>query len=163
MEKYREDHIQKHIKPYSYQEEMVKIILNKENDIRNFIINLETGKGKTYTSVMIIKKLLNENSENKFVFLVENVALADQQSKYIENFNLDTLKIVGGKNKITSRKKFDQIKNDFNVMVIVGEIFYRCLSRGYFTLKDFKMIIFDECHHCDQGHHYNKIMRDFIF
>lgn len=147
-----------------YQTDILETVINNtEKENKNFIINLETGRGKTYISIMIIQKLLEKNKDSKFVFLVENVALANQQNEYLKKFNLNTKKVIGGKNDITSLDKFETFLEDINVLVIISAIFYSCLCRGYFTLYRFKMIVFDECHHCDQGHFYNKIMRDFYF
>jgi len=34
---------------------------------------------------------------------------------------------------------------------------------GFTNMADIDLIVFDECHHTDQDHLYNLIMRDFFF
>ena len=81
---------------------------------QNAIIFMETGKGKTYLSIMVIKDLFNEgyniNSENsnrlrkvisnspKVIFLVCEVALVLQQAEVIKlNTGLKVKEFRGGK------------------------------------------------------------------
>ena len=37
------------------------------------------------------------------------------------------------------------------------------LLHGFVKMEELTMIIFDECHHADQEHLYNLIMRDFFY
>lgn len=41
--------------------------------------------------------------------------------------------------------------------------FYDLLMHGFIKMEEINLIIFDECHHTDQDHLYNLIMRDFFY
>jgi endoribonuclease Dicer len=41
--------------------------------------------------------------------------------------------------------------------------FYDLLMHGFLHMEEIDLIIFDECHHTDQDHLYNLIMKDFYF
>jgi superfamily II DNA or RNA helicase len=41
--------------------------------------------------------------------------------------------------------------------------FYDLLMHGFVKMEEVSLIIFDECHHTDQDHLYNLIMRDFFY
>jgi len=41
--------------------------------------------------------------------------------------------------------------------------FYDLLMHGFLKMEQIDLVVFDECHHTDQDHLYNLIMRDFFF
>lgn len=41
--------------------------------------------------------------------------------------------------------------------------FYDLLMHGFIKIDEIDLIVFDECHHTDQEHLYNLIMKDFFF
>lgn len=55
----------------------------------------------------------------------------------------------------------EYIKHD--VFVAMAKKFYDLLMHGFIKMEDIQLIVFDECHHTDQDHLYNLIMRDFFF
>lgn len=57
-------------------------------------------------------------------------------------------------------------RNEFeanDVFIFIAKKFYDLLLHGYIKIEDLDLIIFDECHHADQEHLYNILMRDFFF
>jgi ERCC4-related helicase len=151
-------------------------------DRENAVVFMETGKGKTFLSIMVIKSVYNEplyiNIENsskqhrkveknshRVVFLVCEVALVIQQSEVI---NLNTGLIVktfrGGKmSNYNTYEKFREFWNSGEVFVSTPSILYKLLSVGYLRIEDIRLLVFDECHHCNQDHPYNLIMSEFYF
>ena len=54
---------------------------------KNIIVYLGTGSGKTFIAVMLIKHMRDLLGRNKkVVFLVNNVALLEQQAQVIRDF-----------------------------------------------------------------------------
>jgi ERCC4-related helicase len=47
--------------------------------------------------------------------------------------------------------------------VAMAKKFYDLLMHGFTKMEEIDLIVFDECHHTDQDHLYNLIMRDFFF
>jgi superfamily II DNA or RNA helicase len=47
--------------------------------------------------------------------------------------------------------------------VAMAKKFYDLLMHGFVKMEEISVIIFDECHHTDQDHLYNLIMRDFFY
>ena len=50
-----------------------------------------------------------------------------------------------------------------DVLIIIANKFYDLLMHGFMHMEEVDLLIFDECHHADQDHPYNLIMRDFWF
>ena len=48
-------------------------------------------------------------------------------------------------------------------MVVMAKKFYDLLMHGFIKIESIDLLIFDECHHTDQDHLYNLIMKDFYF
>ena len=157
--------------PRKYQQEIFEKAKNK-----NSIIYLDTGRGKTFISIMLMADLLKiklpvfekpEFDKNiKIIFLVCDTALIEQQKNTISlNLNLEVGTIQGKKNKkaksdlITFRKMWES----YDIFVAIPSIVYKLLSKGFLKISEISMIIFDECHHTNADHPYNKIMTEFYF
>ena len=153
-------------------------IYNEAKD-RNSIIFMETGKGKTFLSIMLMSRVLgidiveNPNIDiskidksKKIIFLICDTALVKQQSEAIN-------KILGIEVGILQGKKQKKSKNDYiefrklweskNIFVAIHNVIYKLLSCGFLRFSEINMLIFDECHHADSSHPYNDIMNEFYF
>jgi len=162
---------QKRFEPRDYQ---IKVF-EKAKD-KNSIIYMETGKGKTIVSIMLIAHFLgidiNKDQKpkldkrKKVIFFVCDTALVDQQKKRISSLlNVEVGTIQGKKDK-KSKNDYDCfIKKweSLNIFVAIPSIVYKILSCGFIKIFDISMIIFDECHHTADDHAYNKIMTEFYF
>ena len=157
--------------PRQYQQ---KIFLKAKK--QNSIIYLETGRGKTYISIMLMADLLNIqlpifekpniDKNKKIIFLVCDTALIEQQKNSISiNLNLDVGTIQGKKNKKAKSdlNTFRKMWESYNIFVAIPTIIYKLLSRGFLKISEIDLIIFDECHHAIADHPYNKIMNEFYF
>jgi len=157
--------------PREYQE----IVFQNAKD-KNSIIYMETGKGKTIISIMLIANFLgidinkDENpkidKKKKIIFFVCDTALVDQQKNRISSLlNVEVGTIQGKKDK-KSKNDYEYFKKKWeslNIFVAIPSIIYKILSCGFIRIFDISMIIFDECHHTADDHPYNKIMTEFYF
>ena len=167
--------VKKHsiLKPRDYQQK----IFDKAKD-KNSIIYVETGKGKTFISIMLMAYHLGidlnntSNSKIKFdknkkiIFFVCDTALIEQQKKAISKIlNIEVGTIQGKKSK-KSKSDFDLFKkmwDSVTVFVAIPSVIYKMLSCGFLKIFDISMMVFDECHHTSDEHPYNKIMNEFYF
>ena len=147
---------------------------------RNTIIFLETGMGKTYIGIMLIKEIfgepLNANAKNeidyvkktnkKVLCLFQTVSLLLQQSKVIKhNTNLKILRLYGNNEKSAffNHSKFNKTLTHYDIICATPESIYRYFTFGYLNKNDFELILIDECHHCKGDHFYNRVLSHFIF
>ena len=147
---------------------------------RNIIIFLETGLGKTYIGIMLIKEIfgepLNANAKNeidydkktnkKVLCLFQTVSLLLQQSKVIKhNTNLKVLRLYGNNEKSAffSHSRFNKTLANHDIICATPECIYRYFTFGYLSKEKFELILIDECHHCKGDHFYNKVLSHFIF
>jgi ERCC4-related helicase/dsRNA-specific ribonuclease len=157
--------------PKDYQVELFNFA--KE---QNSIIFLETGLGKTYIAIMLIKNMFDEplncniqtpveykkKTHKKVIFLFKTITLLMQQAKVLKNnTKLKIYKIYGGDHTpsyVTFRKSMDK----YDVVCATPESIYRYLTFGYLKLDQIGMIILDECHHAKEKDYYNRILKQFI-
>jgi ERCC4-related helicase len=50
-----------------------------------------------------------------------------------------------------------------DVLVMMAKKFYDLLVHGFIKMEQISLLVIDECHHTDQEHLYNLIMRDFYY
>ena len=157
--------------PRDYQ----KQIFEKAKD-QNSIIFVETGKGKTFISIMLMAESLGININNeekpkydknkKIIFLVCDTALVEQQRNQIQKIlNIEVGTIQGKKDK-KSKNDYDSFRKKWNSLTIfvgIPSIIYKLLSSGFINIFQISMLIFDECHHTADDHPYNQIMKEFYF
>ena len=157
--------------PRDYQKQIFEKAKNQ-----NSIIFVETGKGKTFISIMLMADLLGINIDNdekqkydknkKIIFLVCDTALVEQQRNQIQNIlNIEVGTIQGKKDK-KSKNDYDSFIRKWNSLTIfvgIPSIIYKLLSCGFINIFQISMLIFDECHHTADDHTYNQIMKEFYF
>ena len=161
--------------PKPYQKELLEKAKQK-----NTIIFLETGMGKTYIGIMLIKEIfgepLNANAKNeidyvkktdkKVLCLFQTVSLLLQQSKVIKhNTNLKVLRLYGNNEKSAffNHSKFNKTLSHYDVICATPECIYRYFTFGYLNKNHFELILIDECHHSKGDHFYNRVLSHFIF
>ena len=106
------------------------------------------------------------DKSKKIIFFVCDTALINQQKRHIEEIlNIQVGTIQGKKDKKSKSDYETFIKkwNSFNVFIAIPSIIYKILSCGFIKIFDITMLIFDECHHTNLEHPYNKIMDEFYF
>ena len=159
--------------PRNYQIEIFN-----EAKKQNSIIYVETGRGKTFISIMLMADLLKIDIQNplntnknidkrkKIIFFVCDAALVEQQKKSIEEILKIQVGIFQGKKSKKAKSDYETFRekwNSLNIFIAIPAIIYKLLSCGYFNIFEVSMLIFDECHHTNADHYYNKIMNEFYF
>ncbi|KAI8332965.1 putative dicer-like protein [Choanephora cucurbitarum] len=154
--------------PREYQYELLKKAISE-----NVIAVLDTGAGKTLISVMLIKHMLaieaqkaeaDAKYKRKLIFfIVDRVPLVFQQANVIKsNCDARLKEICGDMNVDTwAKKTWRDIFEHSDICVLTAEIFKSTLQRGFLSLEEVCLIIFDECHHAVKGHPFNMIMYEF--
>ena len=129
---------------------LFQVELLEKAKMKNIIVYLGTGSGKTFIAVMLIKHLRDEVAlKKKVVFLANNVALLEQQAEVISKMTgLKTGSYCGAHGVDDwGRKKWEQEWADNQVLVFIHQVFLNTLARGYIKMSDLALIIIDECHH----------------
>ncbi|XP_068758712.1 uncharacterized protein [Montipora capricornis] len=154
-------------KPRDYQKELFLSIM-----LGNTLVYLPTGSGKTLIAAMVLSCMKKLNPDKLMVFLVDRIPLVYQQSAYIKK-QLPDLRVgslVGGMEPEQSEQQKDVHKNlasgKIDILVLTHQIFLNFLATCTQTdpiirLSDVSVLVFDEAHHCQGNHPYNKIMGQF--
>lgn len=161
------------IKLYQNQRQ---IYLKAKEKPNNSIIFMETGKGKTLISILLMADLLNINifsqknsninKSKKIIFFVCDTSLVIQQQKAIEKYLKIPVAIIQGKKSKKSKSDYENFREffeNFSVFVAINNVIYKLLSCGFLEISEIDMFVFDECHHCNLDHPYNLIMEEFYF
>lgn len=135
----------------------------------NVIICLETGCGKTLIAAMLLKELSFKFSSSMpciAVFLVPTVMLVQQQANAIVEYADLKVGQYNGQNDDRSKwdiKKWECNINNLEVLVMTPQILLNVLHHAFIKLEAIKVLVFDECHHCQKGHPYAQIMEEYYF
>ncbi|KAL4065225.1 hypothetical protein V8B97DRAFT_1946194 [Scleroderma yunnanense] len=147
--------------PRKYQEE---IFIRAQSS--NIIAALDTGSGKTFISVLLIKWIvLQPQAIGKVVvFLVPKVALVEQQATFITSQTpLRVRKFHGSLDmELSDRANWKAAFESADVVVMTAQIFLNVLTHSHWNIDKVSLIIFDECHHTRKNHAYNGIMREYF-
>lgn len=180
---YGEDQEVKQIRDYQQE------IFEKCRD-KNTIIYLDTGTGKTFIAMMLAYHYLDfsrkMNKTQKIVVLANTVQLVRQQAqqfkkdvnkigelmdyKYVSWYRSKEVKFVVQEihshlveDELHSKEFFSRFYPNIDIMVLTPQILLNWLRRGKIVLDELSLIIFDECHHANEDHPYNQIMKEFYF
>jgi endoribonuclease Dicer len=156
---------QKNLYKIDHPREYQRTIFEEVKD-RNAIVFMETGKGKTYISVMLMNYLFGKQKGKKVIFLVCEGSLVEQQYMVIKNNTRMRIKqFIGGKmtGLLSDPKIFRKVWEDNDIFISTPQIVNKILTIGYLTFTEIDLLIFDECHHTDKDHPYNLLMTEFYF
>ncbi|EDO44279.1 predicted protein, partial [Nematostella vectensis] len=150
------------LKLRKYQEELAEPAIQGYNTV----ICAPTNSGKTFVAMEIAKQHLDKHSDHaKVIFIVSTQNLVLQQRQrfeaYLSNYAVCD---ISGVNSTEIPLKFLLKAND--VVVLTAQILLNALQNknelSSISLSDLSLLIFDECHHTNKNHSYNKIMHQYI-
>lgn len=139
------------INPRAYQLELLQLAIEK-----NIIAFLDTGTGKTLIALMLIKEM-----NGKCIFLAPVRILVKQQSAAAAMFGIPNMFIIGETAEAWDYYDWQTALSKVQCLFMTPELLLNSLRSGYLNLQQFKLIVFDECHHCNGNHPYMKIMVEF--
>ncbi|XP_070576462.1 endoribonuclease Dicer-like [Ptychodera flava] len=148
--------------PRAYQVELLERALEK-----NTVVCLQTGGGKTFIAVMLIKELAHhirkefqEDGKRTF-FLVNTVPLVAQQAGVIRTHtDLSVGEYVGAMGvDFWKGEKWNEEFSKHQVLVMTCQIFLDILLHGFLAMSRVNLLIFDECHRAVKNHAYREIMK----
>ena len=100
------------------------------------------------------------------VFIVSTVNLVLQQKERFENFLGDKYSVgeISGANSTEIPLKY--LLQSHKVVVMTAQILVNALNsktkEERVNLSDISLLLFDECHHADKEHPYNRIMEMYL-
>ncbi|KAJ6488501.1 hypothetical protein C8R47DRAFT_1125761 [Mycena vitilis] len=145
--------------PRHYQEEVLD--LAKQG---NVIAALDTGTGKTFIALLLLKWVSVVQPGSKGIFLAPKVALVEQQGRFIASHSaLRVLRLHGGLEiDLADRRGWNRKFQNYDIFVMTPQIFLNLITHSLWAIEKVALIILDECHHTRRSHPYNAIMREYF-
>ncbi|XP_043930553.1 endoribonuclease Dicer [Protopterus annectens] len=147
--------------PRKYQVELLEAALD-----HNTIVCLNTGSGKTFIAVLLIKELscqirdVNQHGK-RTVFLVSSETHVTQQVSAVRTHSdlkvgeYSSLK----ETQLWTKERWGHEFDEHQVLVMTCCIFLNILKHDYVSLSKLNLLVFDECHLAIQDHPYQRIMK----
>jgi endoribonuclease Dicer len=136
---------------------------------QNTIVVLDTGCGKTFIAVLLLRHMLEQELENRAqgqirktaFFLVDKVALCLQQYRFLHaNLEFPIAKRYGDGISIEKPEDWQAMAQESMVVVCTAQILLDLLNSGIVAMSQINVLIFDEAHHTKKSHPYAVIVRD---
>ena len=149
-----------------YQQQLFEVCV-----VKNSILYLPTGSGKTLIAVKVIDHFSDElkiplaDGGRRSLFLVNTVCLGKQVTEEIRNllglevacWNSETHK------KTWSKQRFHDEFGKNEVIVATAQLFLDAVKHSFISIADLNVIVFDECHHGRMNHPYHELMKQFQY
>jgi endoribonuclease Dicer len=152
--------------PREYQVELFERAKEK-----NTIAVLDTGTGKTLIATLLLRHIIEQELIDRddkkgpriSFFLVDKVALAEQQSQVLKiNLDYPIARVCGEFVDSTSTATFWKTQFEQNMVIVcTAEILYQVLHHSFVRIDQINLLIFDEAHHAKKNHPYARIIKDF--
>ncbi|GAA5920114.1 hypothetical protein JCM1841_004443 [Sporobolomyces salmonicolor] len=147
--------------PRSFQDEVARQAIE-----RNVLVRADTGTGKTYVAILLMRGLAAlppTSSEHKLViFLTPTVVLVKQQAQAIaERTTLLVKRFIGADGvDYWERERWIKQLDAADVCVMSPQIWLNVLANAYWSMDRVSLLVFDEAHHASKRHPYAEIMRN---
>ncbi|XP_052773443.1 antiviral innate immune response receptor RIG-I-like isoform X1 [Mya arenaria] len=137
-------------------------------DGENVIVMAPTNSGKTRVACRImqvhLRRKIAERKKGRILFLVENEALAIQQGVVCaERLPTYRTKVFSGNvHRLKKQMLWDFLERR-DIFVVTAQILVNALkAKKIESVREFSLIVFDECHHSNKQHMYNEIMARYL-
>uniref|UniRef100_A0A8C2H565 ribonuclease III n=1 Tax=Cyprinus carpio TaxID=7962 RepID=A0A8C2H565_CYPCA len=144
--------------PRKYQVELLEAALE-----HNTIVCLNTGSGKTFIAVLLIKELSHQiRGENgkRTVFLVNAASSVVQQASTVRTHSdLHVGDYMSQDMTSWPEEMWNREMIENQVLVMTCHIFLHVLKNGVLPLSKINLLVFDECHLAITDHPYREIMK----
>ena len=142
------------MKPRSYQLESFLASV-----IRNTILYLPTGAGKTLVSLLTIAYMKRMNPQKLFFFIVDRVPLVFQQGEYLrQHLGMSVLLACGEQNNDTGERAL----YSYDGICCTAQLLLNFLARGIVRVEDICCLVIDEVHHARKNHPYSLVMEKHV-
>ncbi|XP_052770381.1 antiviral innate immune response receptor RIG-I-like [Mya arenaria] len=147
-----------------YQEELAQ----EGCDGENVIVMAPTNSGKTRVACRImqvhLRRKIAERKKVRILFLVENEALAIQQGEVCaERLPTFRTKVFSGNVHRLKKQMLWDFLEKRDIFVVTAQILVNALkAKKIESVREFSLIVFDECHHSNKQHMYNEVMARYL-
>lgn len=150
---------EKTIEKREYQENIIKSCSKK-----NSLVVLPTGIGKTLVALGVAANRILEYSDEKILIMAPTKPLVNQHKKSFEKF-LRTDKIIGVLEILTGQLapvKRKEYYKEQGMIFATPQCIENDILAGRLNLKDYSLLIIDECHRSIGNYAYNFIARKYM-
>lgn len=148
------------IRPRTVERRSYQIAIAATCLMRNTLVILPTGLGKTVIALLVIaSRLLNE--DGKVLFLAPTKPLVEQHAEFLRRtLNIDAEKIVTLSGEIPPEKR-EEFYENATIVVSTPQVVENDIISGRVNLRDFVLTIFDEAHRAVGNYSYVFIAKEF--
>jgi len=148
------------IKPRTVERRSYQIAIAATCLMRNTLVILPTGLGKTVIALLVIaSRLLNE--DGKVLFLTPTKPLVEQHADFLRRtLNIDAEKIVTLSGEVSPEKR-EELYENATIIVSTPQVVENDIISSRVNLRDFILAIFDETHRAVGNYSYVFIAKQF--
>ena len=148
------------IKPRTVERRSYQIAIAATCLMRNTLVILPTGLGKTVIALLVIaSRLLNE--DGKVLFLAPTKPLVEQHADFLRRtLNIDAGRIVTLSGEVPPEKR-EELYERATIVVSTPQVVENDIISGRVNLRDFILAIFDEAHRAVGNYSYVFIAKQF--
>jgi Fanconi anemia group M protein len=135
-----------------------QVALSRSAQERNTLVVLPTGMGKTVVALLVIADVL-QKKKGKVLLLAPTKPLVEQHYGFLKNFLVEKKIAVMTGDVSPEEREALFVEND--VIASTPQVVANDLKNGRFTLKDVRLIIFDEAHKSVGNYAYVAIANEY--
>ncbi len=149
------------IKEKSIERRAYQISIAATALMRNTLVVLPTGLGKTIIALYVIASRLH-NHDGKVIFLAPTKPLVEQHAEFLRrNLKIDPEKIVTLSGEVSPEKR-EEIYRDAMVVVSTPQVIENDLVTGRLSLSDVVHMTFDEAHRAVGNYSYVFVAKQYL-
>ncbi len=149
------------IKENTIERRMYQISIAATALIKNTLVVIPTGLGKTTIAALVIaSRLLNE--DGKVLFLAPTKPLVEQHARFLRKvLKIEEEKIISLSGEVEPEKR-KELWRDAKIIVSTPQVIENDILAGRIDLKDVVLVVFDEAHRAVGNYSYVFIAKEYL-
>nr|CCA19701.1 dicerlike putative [Albugo laibachii Nc14] len=125
----------------------------------NVVMVGDTGIGKTYVAIVLLSQQDYSRNKRAFFMAPTRQLVLQIESKIRQITTLPVRAYCSSEFDYWDEYQWEQELGFHRVFVTTPQVVRNALEKGYISMKNINLLVFDECHHVSKRHPYAHIMK----
>jgi Fanconi anemia group M protein len=151
------------LKPNTVEDRLYQRIIAYNATLKNTLVVLPTALGKTIISALVVLHLFRKYKDKRILIMAPTRPLVIQHREtYRKILKINSSNIVSLTGRVQASQRKEVWNGKARIIFATPQVVKNDLENGILNLKDFCLLVFDECHRARKDYAYTAIAKYYF-